>query len=639
MDLDSSIENNDYYKTYISNPERNEDTANRYKRILKKLCKATGCTIDEIITTCIDEQTIVTTIPLEPDENGHLRHKEIKFNINNKDASINKYFKQYEEFCRKRNNKGITIQGETDSLRAFLSEFGVILPKRKKFEDDSKDWYLPTKEDFNFISQDLSLVHVALLNFLTSTGMRIKDACSLTIGDFMSATSEYHDFVDVEDFIDHADENMIGTWVFEPNKTIRHKTKCITFNSAYSSNLILQYLRHVKNEYLPYKNNKNKRENKKLKNNKKNTNIKINKKYPLFGSRKHEFKEPIPPKSVGGDWGRKSKKFQSWKIKQIEQKIKDGELSQDDYEEEVAKIPKFHPHICRKFFSTVVSNNCGDIRICALLEGHSDGLPNDKYYIKKTVKDIREIYINNIHDALSLDNVETRIVTNKETEELNKKVSEADKKIEALTNENKEKDKEIAELKQLISQTQEQMEQTTKAVEELKIRERPDIRNTINTYFHDNCRDDILQKEREKDGENHLGYKKCIVICEIAHEIALEKKSEFSADEEYLDKLIKKAIAKCSFNQDMIIPKYNEIHEKNIQLYEINTTMSKIVWDIIGIIGHHEDIWEMVKDNQKTLKTIIIKHIQNSNYDINNISFEDLNQIAEDVIMEYFDTI
>ena len=62
-------------------------------------------------------------------------------------------------------------------------------------------------------------------------------------------------------------------------------------------------------------------------------------------------------------------------------------IREEDYDEAVSKIPHFHPHICRKFFSTIVSNNCGDIRVCALLEGHSDGLPNDKSYIKKSVKD------------------------------------------------------------------------------------------------------------------------------------------------------------------------------------------------------------------------------------------------------------
>ena len=66
----------------------------------------------------------------------------------------------------------------------------------------------------NYILEDFSLVHTALGNFLTSTGMKIGDVASLTIGDFMKATFEYHDFINVEDFIDNAPKDMIGKWVF-----------------------------------------------------------------------------------------------------------------------------------------------------------------------------------------------------------------------------------------------------------------------------------------------------------------------------------------------------------------------------------------------------------------------------------------
>ena len=66
MNDEYSIENDDYYKTYMSNPERGERTAKRHKTIIGKLYEATGLTIGEIIQTCIDEQTIVTRIKLPP---------------------------------------------------------------------------------------------------------------------------------------------------------------------------------------------------------------------------------------------------------------------------------------------------------------------------------------------------------------------------------------------------------------------------------------------------------------------------------------------------------------------------------------------------------------------------------------------
>lgn len=51
----------------------------------------------------------------------------------------------------------------------------------------------------------------------------------------MRATADYHNFVDVEEFIDNAHDDMIAQWVFEPQKTRKHHVKCITFNSAHTS--------------------------------------------------------------------------------------------------------------------------------------------------------------------------------------------------------------------------------------------------------------------------------------------------------------------------------------------------------------------------------------------------------------------
>ena len=203
-----------------------------------------------------------------------------------------------------------------------------------------------------------------------------------------------------------------------------------------------------------------------------------------------------------------------------------------------------------------------------------------------------------------------------------------------------EKDKEIAELKRTIAETQEQVVQTNKAFEELTLkRDRLDIRNIITDHFYNNYSDDILQKEYDKDGKQSIGLKKCVVICEIAYELALENESEFKETDSYLDSLIKQSIAKCSFNPDMRIPKYDEIHDKNIQLHDSNGVLNEIVSDVIIILGNHEDVWEMIKEDQKTIKTTIVNHIQNSTYDINNITVEDKENIAENVIMEYLAAI
>lgn len=605
-----NVENDDYFKNFISKPTRNENTANKYKKLFTKLCKATNSSLEEIITTCIDEQNIVTTVKLPPDENGNERRREIKFNINNKDAAVNKYLNQYEDYCRQRNNKNTTIQSETDLIRTFLNEYGVILPKRKNYENDANEWYLPTKEELNYILEDFSLVHTALGNFLTSTGMRIGDAVSLTIGDFMKATAEYHDYIDVEDFIDNAPEDMIGQWVFEPHKTRRHKTKCITFNTTHASNLILQHLRNLKNQYIP---NKNKRDN---------LNLKINKNYPLFGSKQNKYQIAILAKSVTTEWYKRNKKFKAWKIKQIKQQIKDGELSSEDYDEAVSKIPKLHPHMCRKFFSTIVSNNCGDIRVCALLEGHSDGLPNDKSYIKKKVKDIKEIYINGLHDALSLANVETKIITNKKTEELNKKISEADEKIEALTNENAEKDKEIEELKSQLQQTNKIVKDLDKKIEQ----------SQTNIPFH-KVHDVIFSYLTDI---NELDNDRISLLNLMVLDYAKKHSNEFKSTPEYLYDLIRQLDIQIELSNKTLSEQKTELL-KSMEFEKIDQRMIMFIDELLSIIKNNPGIMKRI-GTVDMIKFDYIAEEYLTQLDINletHISDEEKIRIANDILMEY----
>ena len=240
--------------------------------------------------------------------------------------------------------------------------------------------------------------------------MRISDALSLTIGDFMKATQEYHNCVDVNDFIDNAPADMIGTWYFHPRKTIKFKIPCLTFNDPESSNLILQNLRKIK----------------------KHVNRSISKNDALFGSQKKNFKKGITPGSVAVEFWRKNQKLHDYRVLQINEKIKNEELSIEDFDKEVAKIPKFHAHACRKFFDTVISRNCGDLRICTLMEGHVSPVQTDSSYIKQDIQNVKEIYLSAIED-LSLEHTEAKVYTSEIRKEM-------EKKINTLENEIKEKE-------------------------------------------------------------------------------------------------------------------------------------------------------------------------------------------------------
>ena len=610
------VENDEYYKNFVAQSSRTERTTENYRKVLKKFCIATGKTLTEIVTTCIDEQSIVTTVKLDPDENGNERRKEIKFNINDKDAAINIFLQQFDDHCFKKNNKEITIQNQTDIVRSFLHENGVELPKRKSYKDDSRDWYLPSKMDFNYFLQDVSLTHASLANMLTSSGMRVSDALSFTIGDFMNATSDYHDFVDVEDFIDNAPDDMIGTWVFEPQKTRKHHVKCITFNSAHASNMILQNLRHIKNHYMPYKNRAE------------GLNLSISKKDPLFASRKGKYKKPLSGRSVAAYWIEKNKKFQVWKKNQIKQQIENSEISEEDYDEAVSKIPKLHPHICRKFFSTIVSNNCGDIRVCGLLEGHSAGLPNDKSYIKKSVEDIREIYINNIHDELSLDHVETKIISDKETERLNAEIESLkaenakirEEKDQEISNIEQKHQEEINEIKSSMGNMQRQMDNLNRMGFSRKTKN--DMEQAINGYCKSNLDEEDMQKN--------------YVIRSFALDMALENKKDFENTDEYLSSLIKKARIKISMSGKTTGELFNQIMEQNDEDYVMNKQMTNAVREVMKTMTSNTELMEIISDEDYyELQDAIETYLKRSDYDITNLTDSDKTEIVSAVLMEF----
>lgn len=623
MNADYTVKNDDFYQNFMSQHPRSNNTIIKYEKVLTKLCKANNKTLDEIITTCIDEQSIVTTVKLSPDDDGNERRKEIRFDINNKDASINNYLNQYENYCKKRGNKNITIKGELGLIRAFLKSFGVELPKRKKIEDDSDEWFLPTKDDFNYIVQDLSLVQASLLNFLTSTGMRLGDALSMTIGDFMEATSEYHDFVDVVDFIDNAPDDMIGQWEFKPQKTIRSKkTKCITFNSTHTSNLILQNLRHIKDQYIPNINHT------------KDLNLKISKKYALFGSRNSHYETSVIPKSISTQWGIKNKKFQSWKINQIKQKIEKGEISSEDYDEEVAKIPKFHPHICRKFFCTTVANNCGDIRVCALLEGHSDGLPNDPSYVKKSVEDIKEIYINNIHDELSLANVETRIISNKETEELKNELeslrNENDNLRQQVTEIEQNRQEEVTQLNLQMSNIRQEMRENIEVLDAYK--EARNIVSAFNNITLNPKLDLAIRKFYIK--HNDLGGRNLNLeeqaLCKLAYD-EVKDEDDFEATEENIETLFDIVEVRCSMNPDLLNKTIRQIQGVP------DGALENVIDEISNWIIVQPKLLKMAGGNPIRVQTVVQRYVLSNpeiEDKINNVNDSDKNKIIEEVMVE-----
>lgn len=406
-----------------SRPSLSEATKNNYKFVFTKLYYATNIPLHTIIENCKEEQNKVIekikTTSTDNEGNTIIEKTVTKFDVNKPDSYINICLDKFIEYCTEKGNSNATINNQIETIAVLMKYYNVALPEINRLPNDSEKWNLLSKEDFKFIMQDSTLTHQSLISFLKDTGVRLKDALSFKIGDLMDWTADEHNFIDVEDFIDNAPSDMIGIIQFQPHKTKRYQLECVTGVSPETINLILQNLRKIKNEYMP-------RVNKLY-----GLNLKLSKDDALFGNQREYFKGHISTHNISDIFNKKNKKLRDHHIQTIDEKIKNGELSAEDRDAAISKIPKFHAHACRKFFQSTIAMNCGNLRICALMEGHSTPLRTDGSYIKIDVNEVKEVYMSAIDD-LSLENTEVRVYTSEIRKEMESKMRELEEKNQKL---------------------------------------------------------------------------------------------------------------------------------------------------------------------------------------------------------------
>ena len=424
------ILNDIYYTNFISTKE-SEASKENYEKTLRKFSQALNLQLKDIITNCKNQQEIVTEkiIRHGTDEEGNqiIEKKISSFDINNPESSlIKQYFDKYIQYCHAENNSNNTIFVDLNHIKTFLKFYGVKYPQTNYKRSNSK-WNILEKEDIKFIMDDSTLTHKTLISTLKDTGLRLYDALQLTVDDFMTGTKEYHEFIEVDDFIDNAPKDMICTLEIIPHKTKRFNLQCITFIGPETCNLILQNFRRIKNEYFP----KIKKEQ--------DLDLKLSKTDALFGNKRQYYKGPLQVKSTSSIFGRKNKKLRNWRIAKIDDQIKEGQLSAEDRNKEIEKIPKFHAHGLRKFFQTTIARNCGNLRICTLLEGHTPPVKTDPSYIQIEVDEVKESYLLAMPD-LSLENIETKVYTSEIRREMESKINNLEKENKTLR---EEKDKEV----------------------------------------------------------------------------------------------------------------------------------------------------------------------------------------------------
>lgn len=617
---DYAIEKDTFVKDYFEEKDDlREDTVKSYRHSLKQFSIANEETITDIIEKCKEQQKS------KMEKNGQIT----EFNPNDPNSLIKQYINNFKDYCIGKGNKNSTINDKMDNILVFLNHYKVKTPRRKRLENDRKKWYKLSKEDVRYILKDCNIVEQSLITFMLSTGLRRWDVAELTIGDFMEATRkmEYHNFVEVDDFIDNAPDDMIGFWDLIPHKESKNEIPCKTFNSPESSNLILQNLRRIKNVYHPNKLKKDKIE------------LKLEKSDALFGSRKKHYKESLTKESMTNAIRSKNPRFKEWKIKQIDEAIKNKKISKEDREKEIDKIPTINPHALRKIFTNAVDTHGGlSLRANLLMEGHSSEVSTDTHYIQKDKEELFKGYRNILPYLTIMEDIDVRILTNEEGEELNNKVIvlEADKKSLEKTVEKLEKiiENQAKELKNRQEEFEKEINERVKNIPtdnptlsypiiHTKVNSKEEAINFVSIInFISNCvnkKEDLtaLDKQLQSFTDEEI-----IVIREISCEISLHDRKYRETGE--IKQLIQKAIAKVTRNPQLLqgTSQFNE-NEKKRKKY------SKIL---------DEEIKEFKFFEENELEDICDDILLNFNRNVEKIKLDEITtQYVRDDIDKYLD--
>lgn len=603
-----NIEDDPIYQDFMkSKANRTGNTKITYKKTLVDFCNANQMQLYDIYKICKKEQRdrVVDEeiINFDPDDiNTFTKHY-----FNNFLAYIKINKSPYK--TNREENRGRTINLKVALLKSFFKKYKLVLPEYEKAdEDDSKDWKPLSKKDIEYIVNDSTLEQTALWSFMMSTGMRESDCVNLKIRDFMEATTKmgYHNYVNVDDFIDNAPQDMIGFWEFMPQKTKKDRIQCMTFNNRESSNYILQSLRKIKNDYLP-------RHNKKY-----GKDLKISKDSPLFGSRTYHYLGHRKPNSITQAAHKKNKKLREHYMTQIEEKIKKGEIGEEDKEKYIADIPVFHGHQLRRYFINTIRKYATNLSYSAIMEGHAPLMSNDPSYVKITKEDLVKIYDKAIYE-LSLFEIDADAIFDSKSDELRQEWEEKEAELKETI---QERNEEILDLKNKLEEHQNSQQTTNKEVADLKEtvkqlstrlthldNNKPldvDKKQAINTFLMEKStsKNDNPTKLEEKLAT--LTRPEKIGLSHIAYEL-VEYDPNFENNDKYLSKIIKKALREWKRNP-ILMEKVNAHHElinererkwKSVQIKIDEKLASDGFWEDDEIDEIHEKILYYLRNNPK----------------------------------------
>jgi integrase len=226
------MKNEEYINELSKN--KSETTHVLYKTSLEPYSEFTNQTLDELIKEAIKNQ------------DNSLTKSQIE--LSKKLSNYREYLKTvtYKDLGgHPKKYKASTINTKIQKIKAFYRHYYIFVPETGKVKDENKEKLkdIVTLEEFTTVINGISNIkHKSLIGQMGSSGIPTDDILKLTQKDVVIATSEYHNFKDINDVVPYLlklDTPIIPTWNYVRGKT---GIEAITFQSAESMHDLLLYL-------------------------------------------------------------------------------------------------------------------------------------------------------------------------------------------------------------------------------------------------------------------------------------------------------------------------------------------------------------------------------------------------------------
>lgn len=220
---------NALFEKFCSERNIKESTAKSYESSLKSYVRFHDLSIDELMEEAkVDEEL---KIPL-------------------KDRRIKKRLLDYRKFLFKSNITPNTIKTYFTKIKTFYSHFEIEIPNLPDAQYDCEYEInyldLPTKDHIKQVLDIVSIDFKSIILFMSSSGTARAEALSLTVGQFIDATSDSHNGGSLNSILDELSkkDDVIPTFYLRRIKTDKFY---YTFCSPEATRYIVKYLKTRKN--------------------------------------------------------------------------------------------------------------------------------------------------------------------------------------------------------------------------------------------------------------------------------------------------------------------------------------------------------------------------------------------------------